>query len=799
MENLNWEELFKNPEFCKLASKYMKPPATESKAPGPSGGSTSGLEATIEPRVDHKDDEVRGRSRTRDTHVPSVHARNRTLSVSTSAGSEIPIESAKSKRRDSHTPPPSDPLSTKDVPPYSRGDPITQSQAFPTSPVPFSSCRRCNQEDRDYSYHRSRPTSYERTYKEHQHRSSRSSRSRSHSPRYYRNDYDRHRNRRSRPRSPRQDEYDGNHYPYRSKRLDSTRNNYDKYERHHCPRKHSQSPRREQTPPRHAETKPRKLSEEPLSPPHGWNDQGYYKSAPSSYETGGKDGDRAGRKRGGPVMVYDKGGKRVKYRTFLEKMSKEDKYFFIKEHGHPFAAVAGIPYFNPYGKVPLEDALTAIIPRAAGPLFISSGQRLDFPEYLEGRAVTRAAVASNIPTNATIQPGKFLTWAHYGPSVRLKVYNYVYGIKPYIYHFRDKTGENNWLIDFEAQEYLKEVGGYLKKSGQQTADPVDYLRQHASKNLKNKDIQKSYIEEPDAENPYYFFKSRSDKKYSGSSHASKLSITRTVTASSSTKERDARRADRIVAQEEARAKDEARALKPGKPAPVKGAANTGSVKIKTETKFKRRVESDEDSDDEPAPPKRQRKQEASESEEEFEEPEQLVKGLAKKANEAKSKQMEPDEEEETSGEEVPVRVKSRKQNTSSPKSNRKIALSGMEEPEDGTMTAARNPYKDLPDKPKKAIMSIQERARKKMRPPPEPEPQPQPQPPEDALHSKQVALIRNTKEPEKDSSLISEDPASADYQPTIDGIRIVKTTRMVIKTPTTSSVASRTRQKTAAE
>jgi hypothetical protein len=75
----------------------------------------------------------------------------------------------------------------------------------------------------------------------------------------------------------------------------------------------------------------------------------------------------------------------VKYKTLLEKMSKGEKYEFVKAHNHPFADVAGIPYFNPYGKVPLDNKLTAIIPKATGSLFISSGQRLDFPEYLEGR------------------------------------------------------------------------------------------------------------------------------------------------------------------------------------------------------------------------------------------------------------------------------------------------------------------------------------------------------------------------------------------------------------------------------
>ncbi|KDN47122.1 hypothetical protein RSAG8_03899, partial [Rhizoctonia solani AG-8 WAC10335] len=135
-------------------------------------------------------------------------------------------------------------------------------------------------------------------------------------------------------------------------------------------------------------------------------------------------------------------------------------------------------------------------------------------------------------------------------------------------------------------------------------DPIEYLHRHAAKSMKNKEILKSYIEEPDAENPYYFPKFGADKKYAGSTRALEGSTKHTVSASSSTNARDARRADRIVAQEEARANEEARAVKPGKPgkpAPAKVAPKAGSAKIKTETKAKRDVESDEDSDNEARP------------------------------------------------------------------------------------------------------------------------------------------------------------------------------------------------------
>ena len=101
---------------------------------------------------------------------------------------------------------------------------------------------------------------------------------------------------------------------------------------------------------------------------------------------GGKDGARADKSRGGRIQVQDKTtGEKVKYSTLLEKMSREEKYLFIKENGHPFASVAGLTYFNPYGKVPRDDKLTTIIPKTPGKLFVSSGQRLDYSEYIEGQ------------------------------------------------------------------------------------------------------------------------------------------------------------------------------------------------------------------------------------------------------------------------------------------------------------------------------------------------------------------------------------------------------------------------------
>jgi hypothetical protein len=90
-------------------------------------------------------------------------------------------------------------------------------------------------------------------------------------------------------------------------------------------------------------------------------------------------------KRGGRVKEVDAvTGEIVKYETFLEKMSRKEKYAFVKEHNHPFAAYVGIPYFNPYGKVPLDEKLTPVITKCGNyPMFMAIGLRYDYPEYLE--------------------------------------------------------------------------------------------------------------------------------------------------------------------------------------------------------------------------------------------------------------------------------------------------------------------------------------------------------------------------------------------------------------------------------
>ncbi|KDN34261.1 hypothetical protein RSAG8_12650, partial [Rhizoctonia solani AG-8 WAC10335] len=210
--------------------------------------------------------------------------------------------------------------------------------------------------------------------------------------------------------------------------------------------------------------------------------------------------------------------------------------------------------------------------------------------------------------------------------------------------------------------------------------------------------------------------------------------------------------------------EEARAVKPGKPgkpAPAKVAPKAGSAKIKTETKAKRDVESNEDSDDEARPLAKSKRKVASSEVEELEEDESPVKKTTR------SDKLEEDES--------PVK-----------KTTRSDKLKDKE------------PEKEL----EKKVLSAKERARIKMRPRPEPEPREnEPQQIADSEASNQILAKSPSKlkkpvvSPEAEGPDV-EDLSFIDFKPSVDGVRVVKATKMIIQAPISGSVASRMRQKT---
>ncbi|CAE6463742.1 unnamed protein product [Rhizoctonia solani] len=885
-DDMNMEEMWKDPKFREFARQYKMSLATKPKPPGPSGA--LGSKSTTDP---HGDQEDRGRSRTRDTRIQSMYTHSRTLSRSPPADSETAHKPTDSAKNEHHQSIESGSASDKYVKLQELSPASSRSRqgSIYTERTPSRGERSAGpkfvrhnwehkvrerssyKQDEGYQSRRLRSTSRDRYHHRH---------SRSRSPRYDEDNYRDRKYRYERSQSPRQGQYNNSRHLYGDKHPRSPRykDNYearrlrstsrDRYHRRHSRsrsprydkdnysdrkyrRSRSRSPRRDQ-PPRHVN---KAESPAPItlpSPPNDWNNTGYYYQAQTSYEVGGKNGSRENKNRGGRLKVKDKKtGEEVAYSTLLEKMSREDKYFFIKKHGHPFAAVVGLPYFNPYGNVPLENKLTKIVPKTTGKLFVSSGQRLDYAEYIEGRGVMRAAVIANIPNDATIDKGKFLTWGHFGPSTQIKVYNQVYASKPYYYHFRDKTGEKNWLIDAQATEYLADSASYHKKSGS-TLAPIDYLRRHESKSSKSKNFQKLYFEEPNTENPYYYPILGIDKKYAGNTPVSEASAKYMAPdlLPSSTKARDARRADKIVAEEEARAKRLLDAKK----------ASNGKVKVEA----KRRVESDdEDSDIDNEGSKLVSRPARSNA------ASQAVPSLSKSSANPKSvkkltklNNLKPENEREEDAGEVmedttttkpKPKKKMNKASVASLKSKWRVPSSEEElEGELVKKTDKRNnastpppPSSEEEEEPKKSMLSARERARRKMRPRPEPsvesqeeaEAEPEskdnkaqqgkkdelemevevdgelskPQHPVSLSESNDPGYLNKVASGSKrgqkrTASRVEEfeegggkgdDFSSVGYQPSDDGMRVVKVTKMSVKVPDLRAVATRTRHKTA--
>ncbi|KEP45843.1 hypothetical protein V565_237130, partial [Rhizoctonia solani 123E] len=745
--SLNLEELLKDPKFHEFVSQYQKLLVAEPKPLDPPEAPSP--KPTAKPHIDREDASNRGQSHARDTHTPSTYTHHRTLSGSPDVDFEIAHEPTNSAKDECYQPSLHSPSRRERS--RSRGPKTLRNggehgvpkhySRWPESP---SLSRRLRSTSRDHNYDhyqrrhsRSRsPDRFkdDRTGRAYHHSRSRSPHrhSRSQSPR--RRSRSRSPRRHLRSKSPQQERYDSSRYSHGSNHAHSSCH-YKDYEHRKYHSSRSQSPHRDQTTPRHNETTHTVPSVTVPSPPDGWEGRGYYYLAQTSYETGGKEGSRETKNRGGRVKVEDKKtGEKVKYTTVLEKMLREDKYYFTKEHGHPFAAVVGLPYFNPYGKVLLDDKLTAIIPKTAGLLSVSSSQRLDYSEYTEGRGVMRAAVIANIPNEATIDEGKFLTWAHFGPSARLKVYKYVYALKPYFYHFRDKSGENNWLLDTQAAAYLADSARYYKKSGS-VLTPIEYLRRNESKGSTNRSGQKLYIEEPNSENPYYYPILGIDRKYSGKTPSTSVASAAKYMAlppSSSTKARDARRADRVVAEEEARAKITASAAKPGKALLKIGSAAKGKPKVVT----KRRVESDDDSDNEgsklvsrkakpntaflattPALPTK---------------PKTSVKAHVPPPDpkEPKSEDEYEEDEDEVMEDEMPrgkpENISLKTMATSTKSKAKAPVLEAVLKKGPVKEIAKRNTSsgeKEPKDKPEKVVLSSRERARRKMLPPPKPSPE----------------------------------------------------------------------------
>ncbi|KAG8681552.1 hypothetical protein FRC11_000973, partial [Ceratobasidium sp. 423] len=295
-------------------------------------------------------------------------------------------------------------------------------------------------------------------------------------------------------------------------------------------------------------------------------DDDYYDRMYTSYIKGNKG--RGGQK------YHEIDGVRTKniQHSFLEKLKTPAmKYMFIDKYGHPFAYKLGIPHFNPYGHVLRDPKVVARIDRPPGDdwsLYHAVGAYGDYDWYLDvlvstvficlikadvSQALMRSLVNAYKPNAAALGlDDASITWQHYPAETREMIYEQGYIAIPVLFHFRDKTNKDCWLLQEMARNYLSGSKSYADKR-KFDKEPTSLTRQNATK-IAEKRAKKIPVPAPE-DDPYYI-KARAvgfGLKEANMSRSA-VSKSRTGTASNATSKRDARRADKIVAEEESREK-----------------------------------------------------------------------------------------------------------------------------------------------------------------------------------------------------------------------------------------------------
>ncbi|EUC60791.1 hypothetical protein RSOL_365430, partial [Rhizoctonia solani AG-3 Rhs1AP] len=115
----------------------------------------------------------------------------------------------------------------------------------------------------------------------------------------------------------------------------------------------------------------------------------------------------------------------------------------------------------------------------------------------------------------------------------------------------------------------------------------------------------------------------------------------------------------------------------------------------------------------------------------------------------------------------------------------------------------KKPVKEPRGTSEKVVLTARERARQKMRPRPMPNPEAEEDKAETEVETDNKVAVESKRQQkgvvsdaEEEDGEGSEDLPSLSYQPLGDGMRVVKTTKMVVKVPTLGAVATCMRQKT---
>ncbi|QRW16637.1 LON domain serine protease [Rhizoctonia solani] len=283
-------------------------------------------------------------------------------------------------------------------------------------------------------------------------------------------------------------------------------------------------------------------------------------------------------------LIRKEAGAKVIKATFLKRMSRQEAHKFIVKHGHPFRHKYNM-YFNPYRYVPKDPKAVARIHQPPGEcgvdwqLLYAMGCRGDHDLYNSTRGKIRAvakAFACRIVEHRQLET---ITWGDFGSSNCKEFYDGCYKACPWLFHFRGEANDDCWVAQLVIQQYLVQAKGYDPKQTKPREQDNNLCR-NASK-LAHKDVIP-----PKDKDPYYInvpeggysngpkrlakFK-RSDSPSCGQSLSTQLPP---LTLSSN---RHARRADKVVSEEEACATASKSSASTTKPAAQQGNKQKASV------------------------------------------------------------------------------------------------------------------------------------------------------------------------------------------------------------------------------
>ncbi|KAG8732258.1 hypothetical protein FRC11_014811 [Ceratobasidium sp. 423] len=191
--------------------------------------------------------------------------------------------------------------------------------------------------------------------------------------------------------------------------------------------------------------------------------------------------------------------------SFLEKLgSLEMQYAFVDKYRHLFARKLGIPHFNPYGYVLRDPKVVARIERPKGDdwqLYIEMGAVGDYDLYLNALSIIRSLVLELKPDDSILKPGKTaVTWSDYSQDLCKKLCRKAIMALPWLWHYRDETGEYCWVVFEIARKYLSGSKSYDPKR-KHIRDTTKHIRWNATRVAEN--AMKNYPVPAKEDDPYY--------------------------------------------------------------------------------------------------------------------------------------------------------------------------------------------------------------------------------------------------------------------------------------------------------